>query len=224
MAIGVAALFGYSLTINFNLPYIATSIADFWRRWHISLSTWLRDYLYIPLGGSRMKNNIGVARNLLITMVLGGLWHGAAWNFIIWGAYQGILLTFERFFIKPNKKEDFSFSLMFRWPVTMLFVLGGWLIFRVRHLSDIKTFYFSLIKFDVSTKIPNICIAILILSVSYTFFQFVKTRASIKIVLPKHPLFQFSFGLAKGFVTILLILFSLIFACKTVNPYIYFQF
>jgi len=124
MAIGVAALFGYTLTINFNLPYIATSIADFWRRWHISLSTWLRDYLYIPLGGSKMKTGMGVARNLLITMVLGGLWHGAAWNFVVWGAYQGILLTIERFFIKPKKKENFWFSILFRWPVTMIFILA----------------------------------------------------------------------------------------------------
>ncbi|MCL4133511.1 UNVERIFIED_CONTAM: hypothetical protein GTU68_040010, partial [Idotea baltica] len=95
IAIGVAALFGYRLPKNFNFPYIATSISDFWRRWHISLSSWLKDYLYIPLGGNR-KGSIRTYVNLLIVMTLGGLWHGAAWSYLIWGAFHGILLAVER--------------------------------------------------------------------------------------------------------------------------------
>ena len=96
IAIGVSRLFGYKLPDNFNFPYAAASLGSFWRRWHISLSSWLRDYLYIPLGGNRL----GVPkqmRNLIVTMFLGGIWHGASWNFVIWGAAHGTLLAIERF-------------------------------------------------------------------------------------------------------------------------------
>src|SRR4029079_2413896 len=85
-----------NLPPNFNRPYAATSISDFWRRWHMTLSSWLRDYLYISLGGNRMKTRWGVYRNLIITMFLGGLWHGAAWHFAIWGVLHGVWLSLER--------------------------------------------------------------------------------------------------------------------------------
>ena len=91
MAIGCAKWFGFELPLNFNFPYLATSIADFWRRWHISLSTWLRDYLYFPLGGSR-RGTTRTYFNLLVTMTLCGLWHGASWNYVLWGFYNGVLL------------------------------------------------------------------------------------------------------------------------------------
>ncbi|MEN8445884.1 MAG: MBOAT family O-acyltransferase, partial [Cyanobacteria bacterium J06555_13] len=95
MAIACAGLLGYELCINFNFPYFASSVTDFWRRWHISLSTWLKDYLYIPLGGNR-GGQLFTYRNLLITMVLGGLWHGAAWTFVVWGALHGGALVVHR--------------------------------------------------------------------------------------------------------------------------------
>jgi alginate O-acetyltransferase complex protein AlgI len=95
MARGVSRLFGLEIPINFAWPYFATSITDFWRRWHISLSSWLRDYLYISLGGNR-QSELKTYRNLMLTMALGGLWHGASWNFMIWGIYQGVLLAIER--------------------------------------------------------------------------------------------------------------------------------
>ena len=88
VARGVSRMLGVELPLNFNFPYFSTSIIDFWRRWHISLSSWLRDYLYIPLGGGRVSVS-RVYANLLTTMVLGGLWHGASWNFVMWGTYQG---------------------------------------------------------------------------------------------------------------------------------------
>ena len=95
MARGIGRLIGLRLMLNFNNPYLATGLGDFWRRWHISLSTWFRDYVYIPLGGNRK----GAARrylNLMVTMLLGGLWHGAAWTFVLWGAFHGALLAVER--------------------------------------------------------------------------------------------------------------------------------
>src|SRR5207253_4482666 len=96
-AIGTAHMFGYKLAPNFNMPYLASNIAEFWRRWHISLSSWLRDYLFIPLGGSR-GSSWQTARNLMITMTLGGLWHGANWNFVLWGGVHGLLLIGHRCF------------------------------------------------------------------------------------------------------------------------------
>jgi alginate O-acetyltransferase complex protein AlgI len=96
IALGSAKLLGFQLPDNFNYPYAASSITDFWRRWHISLSTWLRDYVYISLGGNRMRTQLGVYRNLMLTMLLGGAWHGAAFHFIIWGGLHGALLSFER--------------------------------------------------------------------------------------------------------------------------------
>ncbi len=110
MALGCATLLGYDLPENFRQPYAAWSVTDFWRRWHITLSTWLRDYLYIPLGGSRSPG-LGVYRNLMITMLLGGLWHGAAWNFLIWGGLQGALLCLERAFnIRGHEASFHSLS------------------------------------------------------------------------------------------------------------------
>jgi D-alanyl-lipoteichoic acid acyltransferase DltB (MBOAT superfamily) len=97
MAVGLGHLFGYKLTNNFNMPYLATNVTDFWRRWHISLSTWLRDYVFIPLGGSRGGKWL-TYRNLLITMTLGGLWHGAAWGYVLWGMAHGLLLIVHKQF------------------------------------------------------------------------------------------------------------------------------
>jgi alginate O-acetyltransferase complex protein AlgI len=97
MAVGAAHMLGYKLAPNFNMPYLASNISEFWRRWHISLSSWLRDYLFIPLGGSR-GSEWQTARNLMITMTLGGLWHGASWNFVLWGAVHGLLLIGHRLF------------------------------------------------------------------------------------------------------------------------------
>ncbi len=108
MALGVARVIGFDLAQNFHLPYVSQSITEFWQRWHISLSTWLRDYLYIPLGGNR-KGKIRTYANLLITMLLGGLWHGASWNFVIWGGLHGLFLMGERM-LGINDKEEKSFN------------------------------------------------------------------------------------------------------------------
>ena len=99
MAIGLGKMFGFDFLENFNYPYIATSITDFWRRWHISLSSWFRDYIYIPLGGNRVSK-IKFVRNILIVWILTGLWHGAEWNFVVWGLFFGILLIIEKLFLE----------------------------------------------------------------------------------------------------------------------------
>jgi alginate O-acetyltransferase complex protein AlgI len=125
MAVGLGYLFGLRLPQNFNSPYRATDIADFWRRWHISLSSCLRDYVYIPLGGSR-GSHWRIYRNLLITMVLGGLWHGANWTFVVWGAYHGILLVVFR----ATRPLWDALPLLVQRLLTFLLVVIGWVFFR----------------------------------------------------------------------------------------------
>jgi alginate O-acetyltransferase complex protein AlgI len=141
IARGSALLFGYKVPINFNLPYISANPADFWRRWHISLSTWLRDYLYIPLGGSRCSKWLNL-RNLFITMALGGLWHGAAVHFLAWGAYQGILLIAHKGYCDALEKIGVAQALLkskiyhvVSVAVTFQLVCVGWVFFRADDLK-----------------------------------------------------------------------------------------
>ncbi|KGT73651.1 hypothetical protein MA20_43415 [Bradyrhizobium japonicum] len=128
IAKGVALLLGFDLIWNFRFPYWATSISDFWRRWHISLSNWLRDYLYIPLGGNRY-GAISTSRNLLLTMGLGGLWHGASWNFVFWGLLHGVALTLWRF-LPASIPLVASAGNVVGWVATMMVVFVGWFLFR----------------------------------------------------------------------------------------------
>ena len=140
IAKGVAKWMGFDLMWNFKMPYFAISPSDFWRRWHISLSTWLRDYLYIPLGGNK-RGTLLTLRNLIITMTLGGLWHGAAWTFIIWGIYHGFLLIMYRLFDHYNPDHDKQqISLthrIFRVVVMFNLVCISWLIFRADSISQV---------------------------------------------------------------------------------------
>ena len=137
MAIGVARWFGFYIPKNFNDPYASTSIDTFWRRWHMSLSFWLRDYLYIPLGGNRL-GRIKTYRNQMITMVLGGLWHGAAWNFVIWGAMHGVALAIHRMIMGDRRRVRLVPALggLFGLVLTLLVVFATWVPFRAETLSD----------------------------------------------------------------------------------------
>jgi alginate O-acetyltransferase complex protein AlgI len=134
MAVGLAHALGFKLPRNFNLPYLATNVSDFWHRWHVSLSRWLRDYLFIPLGGSR-AGKFATCRNLLLTMLLGGFWHGANWNFAFWGLYHGVLLVLHRLIPFPlSGAVGRSISR----ALTFLAVLVGWVFFRARSFADIQ--------------------------------------------------------------------------------------
>ncbi len=131
MAVGTAKLIGYDLCKNFDAPYLSGSVTEFWRRWHISLSTWLRDYLYIPLGGNRGSKARTYA-NLMITMLLGGLWHGAAWNFVAWGGMHGGALAFERLagIGKPGRASPSPVTRAAGVVATFLWVCVAWIFFR----------------------------------------------------------------------------------------------
>ena len=136
MAIGMARLLGFHFPMNFRRPYLASSITDFWRRWHISLSSWLRDYLYISLGGNR-KGKFRTYCNLMLTMLLGGLWHGASWNFMIWGGYHGALLAIERFF-RGDKEPGGAWNWLYPIKAVVTFCLAsaGWVFFRAVDLPQ----------------------------------------------------------------------------------------
>jgi D-alanyl-lipoteichoic acid acyltransferase DltB (MBOAT superfamily) len=138
MAIGLALLLGFRIPLNFRVPYFALSPVDFWRRWHISLSSWLRDYLYFSLGGNRNQRRF---RNVMITMLLGGLWHGAAWTFVIWGAFHGALITATHGLAKvralaPFRESHSRWITVSKWAMTFYLVLLGWVLFRASSLGS----------------------------------------------------------------------------------------
>ena len=174
IAIGSARIFGFKLPKNFDKPYFARNPAEFWQKWHISLSTWLRDYLYIPLGGNR-KGRARTYINLMITMLLGGLWHGASWNFVIWGGVHGSILAVHRFFsrsVNLGKKANLFFKTktgaVLSILITQYFIFFSWLIFRVQNSDHLWYVIRKFLLFDSSMRIQQIIIFI----VEYKWFFF----------------------------------------------------
>jgi alginate O-acetyltransferase complex protein AlgI len=215
MAIATAALLGYTLSENFRFPYFAIGMQDFWRRWHISLSTWLRDYLYIPLGGNqgtRLRRTI----SLLITMTLGGLWHGAAWSFLLWGAIHGIALV-----VAHNRPAVFSprrpIGLFAAGLATFVFVSLLWIVFRVPELDKAWLMIWSLLTGNSpgNARMGSYLWTFLaIFAISHTFAN----RHAPSSLVEKLP--DPVFWLVLGAGTAL----ALSFANQNVTPFIYFQF
>jgi alginate O-acetyltransferase complex protein AlgI len=166
MAIGLGKIMGFKLPENFNNPYISASITEFWRRWHITLGAWMKNYLYIPLGGNKVSNS-KLYRNLIIVFLFSGLWHGASWNFILWGAYHGFFLVMERLFLGKIFDRLGKFISV---PATFIVVVTGWVLFRNEDLpyamhviKQMYSFEFFHSKFAVNNDfIPMACIAALI--------------------------------------------------------------
>lgn len=216
IAIGSAALLGFKLPENFNRPYVAKDIREFWSRWHISLSTWLRDYLYIPLGGNR-KGAWRTKFNLMLTMLLGGLWHGASMNFLLWGLYHGVLLMVAH---RLDLRESASPRQMPNWFRTTLcfhLVLGGWLLFRVQSLSDLQLFATGMLSsWTTEIQASSMFLLILILAAAIHFSPR-QTSESWRERISKSPSPVLGFVYAAS-----LILFC---ATTTKTPsFIYFQF
>jgi alginate O-acetyltransferase complex protein AlgI len=218
MAVGLAKMIGISLPKNFDSPYAAQSFSEFWRRWHISLSSWLRDYLYIPLGG----NQKGPARtyfNLMVTMLLGGLWHGANWNFVIWGGLHGIYLALERALRSGRAPSSDSKETWIWWKAlaTFLVVTLTWVIFRSSSLAQAGMIFqklFSLNKEGIQWIYGPAILLIPILLLGEFFMR--ATRRDGPTFSLKQPSF-----FAAMLVQVLLIYF---FAPASVSPFIYFQF
>lgn len=218
MAIGLGRMFGFHMPENFRYPYTATSITDFWRRWHITLSTFFRDYVYIPLGGNRVKKSRWFF-NLFIVWFCTGLWHGASWNFVLWGLYYAVLLVIEKQFLG---------KWMEKWPkflrilYSFFLVVLGWVLFRMESFSAIGSYFSALFGFGsgvdtalslgVFDKLPYFLPAVLF---SFPIFQKLYDRMQKNTV---------------GIMVMDLVLFGLLLLCVTAltadtfNPFIYFRF
>jgi alginate O-acetyltransferase complex protein AlgI len=155
MARGASRMMGFEIPPNFHYPYLARTITDFWRRWHISLSSWLRDYLYIPLGGNR-QGTLATYRNLLLTMGLGGLWHGASWNFVLWGLYQGGWLAVERALGIGEPRTEGRLRSALRWAFCQYLVLLGWVFFRVSNPADLAYGLHKFVIPDFSLQVTDV--------------------------------------------------------------------
>lgn len=218
MAIGLGRMFGFKFLENFNFPYISLSIKEFWRRWHISLSTWFRDYLYIPLGGNRVSIK-RIYVNLAIVFLVTGLWHGASWNFILWGVFHGLLLIIERLGFERVLQKTPKFL---RHCYVIFFVFISWLLFRADNLDH----FYGLIKTLFSFKLYS----------QYAFMQFVNSEVIIACILgiifsvPSMRLkIQIHNKTIKESVEVItyLVIFGiciLFLSAGTYNPFIYFQF
>ena len=209
MAIGLGRICGFHYNENFNMPYLARSITDFWRRWHISLSSFFKDYVYIPLGGNRV-NKTKFIRNVLIVWMLTGLWHGDSWNYILWGLYYGIILLIEKFFFKDNNGKIYRF-------ITIIIICIGWLIFRETNFNDLITSFKTLLGGYGLGSISSLNV-LGILSFRYILafiFGIIFSFTNIKIKNEK----------IKDILLIILFILSIIsVVVSSYNPFIYFRF
>lgn len=223
MAIGLAKIFGYDFNKNFNLPYASKNVSEFWKRWHISLSSWLQSYLYIPLGGNR-KGQTRTYINLIITMVLGGLWHGANWTFVVWGLLHGIALCVNKLFrkITHHSKEHKGTPAgnIVSVIITYAFVCFCWIFFRAESLSQASTIIKSIVTLKNGVDFPYIWLIItLFVVIVSTIFVYMKNK-KIESFYP-----VFNLKTIKGLV--IFITFTglvIMFAYTGANPFVYFQF
>lgn len=155
MAIGIASILGYQFNTNFNKPYFASTPSEFWKRWHISLSSWLRDYLYKPLGGNK-KGSFLTYRNLMLTMLLGGLWHGASWNFIVWGFLHGFIQIIYRLFKIDNYVNKNNVTKFLSFIFFQSFIIITWIVFRITDFNQLLFVIKKVICFDFNFSIANI--------------------------------------------------------------------
>ncbi|HSI11037.1 MAG TPA: MBOAT family O-acyltransferase [Chthoniobacter sp.] len=217
MAVGAAHAFGYKLPINFNLPYFSESVGEFWRRWHITLSTWLRDYVYIPLGGSR-GSSARTYGNLILTLVICGLWHGAAWNFVVFGLYHGVILSLERALPLPAVLARRSL-LPLRIAWTFLLLCAGLVIFRAHALSDAWLMWRRAVSTSEGQHLPQELVALGLVALALVFAGHLFGHfGDAKRWLERIPPAAMGFGMAGVF---LLIMFLM---PQDSAPFTYFQF
>jgi len=219
MAIGLGLMFGFVFAKNFDSPYLSASITEFWRRWHISLSTWLREYLYIPLGGNK-KGGGRTAVNLAIVMLLGGLWHGASWNFVMWGAIHGCLLGSERFY--GRKPLYFKFPRFVRVGITFALVLIAWVFFRAETFSGALSYLGSMFGL---VDVPQS--SLLLDGLLYTKYHLLAMLMGAYVVwrCPQTWDWTRSLSPVKSLITVLIFVVSVaVLSMQSYNPFIYFNF
>lgn len=227
IARGTAKLLGVELMKNFEQPYLSRNITEFWRRWHISLSTWLKDYLYISLGGNR-KSKLRTYINLMLTMLLGGLWHGASWNFVIWGGLHGIYLAIHKIVSKGNKFEErFVYTnirsltkYLFSMLLTNVLVLFTWLFFRAKDTTTLNVFFNKMVNWefgDLTLRFLTITTTFLIMSLLIDWFEYYTRRHTFLLMIP-------SKAVTAGILTAMLfVTFTFMFQSEPL-PFVYFQF
>ena len=223
MAIGLGKMIGFKFPENFSNPYISQSITEFWRRWHITLGAWMRNYLYIPLGGNRVKSKWRLYVNLWLVFLASGLWHGASWTFIFWGAWHGILLVFERgFLLKFYQKIGKLPSTL----ITFLLVVIGWVFFRIDDFSKAFAFTRKLFSFDPGTSFSTAPGFWVYFTIAVIFAFFVYTAKGQKI---QDSVYVGSYSpkmhyLAVSVTVVLLLLSISSITAFGFNPFIYFRF
>lgn len=218
MAIGVAALLGYKFPRNFDRPYRSASLQEFWRRWHISLSRWLRDYLYIEaLGGSR-GGTFKLYRNLMLTMLLGGLWHGAAWTFVIWGGLHGAALVVERVWATARRTKDIAIPHWAKVVLTFHVVTFGWIFFRAASFGDALAYLGNLFapSTGLVTATPLTVVLIVFGLAIHALPWDAMTRAAQRIRTLPAP------AVAAGMVALMLVVDAMRY--EGIAPFIYFRF
>lgn len=224
MAIGIGLMFGFKTEENFNFPYIAQSINEFWRRWHISLSTWFKDYVYIPLGGSRVKNQDRIIANLLVVWVLTGLWHGSNWTFVLWGLFNFVVLVFERFVDFENLK----LNRVLKHVYALVIINIAWVFFRSNSIYDAGKMLTSMIGvngFFDSTSFMFIREFGIIFLLGFFFSIPIARRMNTMIVDEEKAKWAWIFRLIYPIVMILLFVLSVSTIIKgSYNPFIYFNF
>ncbi len=212
VARGLAYMMGFNLMVNFNLPYFATSPSDFWRRWHISLSTWFRDYLYIPLGGNRGGSS-AMMRNLLITMLVAGLWHGAGWNFVLWGLWHGMMLCLFPLIPIPRRMQP-----LLGWFLTMMIVFYGWLLFRAQSMDQILALTSSLFAWSFPTWMGSYILNLAVFMSPLLAMQIWQHRTNT--IIPMLPLNR----VIKSALMAICVIMTAVFWNAEGTPFIYFQF
>jgi len=230
MAIGLGRMFGFQFTENFNYPYIARSIQEFWKRWHISLSTWFRDYLYIPLGGNR-NGDKKTYRNLFIVFLLCGLWHGASWNYVTWGMIHGTFLALERRWLKGFLDRV---TPVFRHFYTMFIVVNGWVFFRIEDMSDAMDYlgamYFlnnssGSFNLQIHSGLNSLFVLCFLLGLLFCLPVYRHGRALVLPLLQGRRLGCLAAETVKTCILFSMLYISVSFlAVHSYNPFIYFRF
>lgn len=227
IARGVAKLLGIELMKNFEQPYLSRNITEFWRRWHISLSSWLKDYLYISLGGNR-KGKYKTYLNLMITMLLGGLWHGASWNFVIWGGLHGIYLAIHKLFLGDKKIKSENYNLkgfkntgifIVQIVFTYVLVLFTWLFFRSNNWETTKIFFSKIINWEVSDftyQFSIITISFMFMTILLDLFEYSTKRHTFLLMLKKPVRY--------GIMSVLFMISLIYIFLSDPLPFVYFQF
>ena len=223
MAIGLGKMIGFKFPENFNNPYTSIGITDFWRRWHISLGSWMRNYLYIPLGGNRVLNNRRLYLNLSLVFLASGLWHGASWSFVVWGAYHGLFIILDRLFlIKVYAKLGRIMSIL----ITFIIVVIGWVFFRVDKLSDAFTYLRRMFSFDFTGTLHYDIqfYTIITLALFFSFFTSIKIGQKIQDAV-YFNLYDSKRHLAVLVISVALLIVSISsITASGFNPFIYFRF